>query len=491
MRLLSQEDLIKILPINKTAIERLVTSGKIPYKKITTAEGEIIRFSPDIVSGWIKSGIDLSMDDKKYLERLKKRIEASNPESIKKLKEFSNQFVDPVEPKRFYLERVKSKKLGIVYYVKYLHNGVLVPSHWTTRTNNRELAEKYAVENRERLLSEYFERSTKKSYSEFLSIFRNYYSKDSPYLQIDVKRGRSISEDSRITYNNFINKQFIPYLKKHGVKSIEQIDTPFLTRFQNYLLSDKRKNGKTVAGIKPQTINHYISYISLIFDHLLLEGYVKANPCKSVITIKIKKEDLKITGCYEVNKLKGIFNKKWENEFSYLLCLLMYTTNMRNGEIFRLQLQDLFLIDQYHYINIPESKNQNGVRIVPLHNFVYKKLMSHARKHNKTDYIFKAASKKLSSKVCKRAALELAKYAGYSLEDIKKENIRFYSGRHFWKTLMNSENLGDIEEYFMGHRVSGDIAERYNHRDKQGRKKLLEKTKKVFDILDRKIFTTK
>jgi len=54
--------------------------------------------------------------------------------------------------------------------------------------------------------------------------------------------------------------------------------------------------------------------------------------------------------------------------------------------------------------------------------------------------------------------------------------------------LMNSEELGDIEEYFMGHKVSGDVAKRYNHRDKQGREKLLEKAKKVFDILDKWVF---
>ena len=50
MRLLNQGELTKILPINKTAIDRLVTMGKIPYKSITTENGEIIKFNPEIVS---------------------------------------------------------------------------------------------------------------------------------------------------------------------------------------------------------------------------------------------------------------------------------------------------------------------------------------------------------------------------------------------------------------------------------------------------------
>ena len=489
MRLLSQDDLTKVLPINKTAIDRLVSLGKIPYKRITTDNGEIIKFSPDILCGWIKSGIDLSiMDDTKYLERLKNRFESINPKSIKELKKFSAQFNEPKEPKRYYLEPIKNKKLGTVYYVRYLHNGVLVKTKWTTRTNNYDLAVKFAIENRERLLKEYFERGTKKPYSEFLSIFKNYYAKDSEYLQIDINRGRKVKDDSRRTYNNFINNQFIPYLKSHGIKEIEQIDTPFLTRFQNYLLAKKQKDGKTIEGIKPQTVNHYISHISMIFDHLLLEGFIKINPCKSVIPIKVGEDDQEITGCYEIDKLKGVFNREWENDLSYMLTLLIYTTNLRNSEIEKIRISDLTMMDQFHFINIPDSKTPNGIRAVPIHDFVYDKLMEYVGKYNKTDYIFKTKGKKIQSYVYKKAALELAKYTGYSLEDVDKENIRFYSGRHFWKTLMNSGELGDVEEFFMGHKVGKDVAKRYNHKDKVGREKLLEKTKKVFEILDNKLF---
>ena len=40
---------------------------------------------------------------------------------------------------------------------------------------------------------------------------------------------------------------------------------------------------------------------------------------------------------------------------------------------------------------------------------------------------------------------------GCAAEMLRAENIRFYSGRKFWKTLMASDGLGrDAEEYFMG-----------------------------------------
>jgi hypothetical protein len=54
---------------------------------------------------------------------------------------------------------------------------------------------------------------------------------------------------------------------------------------------------------------------------------------------------------------------------------------------------------------------------------------------------------------------------------------------------MNREGLGeDAEELFMGHKVSNDVAKRYNHKDKQGKELMLVKTRKVFAILDSYIF---
>jgi hypothetical protein len=54
--------------------------------------------------------------------------------------------------------------------------------------------------------------------------------------------------------------------------------------------------------------------------------------------------------------------------------------------------------------------------------------------------------------------------------------------------MMNAEGLGDVEEYFMGHKVSKDVAKRYNHLDKQGRKRIEEKALEVFNILDKRLF---
>jgi hypothetical protein len=72
---------------------------------------------------------------------------------------------------------------------------------------------------------------------------------------------------------------------------------------------------------------------------------------------------------------------------------------------------------------------------------------------------------------------------------LKDEKITFYSGRHFWKTVMNAGNLGkEAEEWFMGHKVTRDVEKRYCHKDKQGKSVMLNKAKIICDILDQYLF---
>jgi len=490
MRLFNTKELSNVLQIKSTTINELVSKGKIPYTKIPTAGGEAVRFVPHRIKSWLKSEPKINMDDKKYLARFRTEINRESSNTIKELKEIDKQFSERRENKGYYLVKVNSQEYGFLYYARFIKDGKLVPTKRCTHTNNREAAERWAVENRDKVLDEYFNRNiVKKKYGDLFTILRKYYSPNSPYLEIDIKRGRALSDDSRETYHNFILHQFIPFLQKKRIKYISEIDVPLLAKFQNWLLLDRTVNGKKILGNKPQTVNRNISVISLIFDHLLIEGEIKINPCKSLVSLKNNKEQVR--GCYEITKLKGAFNKIWKDQLPYLLCLLIYTTGMRNSEIERIKVKHFILIDKIRFIDIVKSKTINGIRLVPLHDFVYRKVMAYVRKNNKgeNDLIFKNNKVKyISSEIYDLANTELAKHTKYTKTQLQKENITFYSGRHFWKTLMDSENLGDIEEYFMGHKVSGNVAKRYSHRDKQGKKKLLEKAKKVFQILDKYIF---
>jgi integrase len=173
--------------------------------------------------------------------------------------------------------------------------------------------------------------------------------------------------------------------------------------------------------------------------------------------------------------------------------MMTYCTNLRNCELERIQVQDIIKIGTHNFIDIADpsrTKNTNSVRVVPLHPVAYEALQSYIRKNKllKTDYIFSKEGRINQSVVYRRAYQLLGKKLGYTVEKMQEENISFYSGRHYWKTLMNANGLGEAEEFFMGHKVSSDMAKLYNHRDKQGQKMLLKRAREVFSILDKTLF---
>jgi site-specific recombinase XerD len=380
--------------------------------------------------------------------------------------------------KGFNLVKRESGKHGFLYYVRYWHDGRMLPSKWCTHTNNPEEAEKFALKNKAYLITRYLERQEK---IYFYKIFSDYFKEDSEYYKNETRRNRKLSDHHRQVYDSVVNNYFIPYLKGKNVNAVEKIDGKTICAFQDHLL---------LKGLKPQTVNDYLSGIKKIFTCLCGKGRLANNPFNNVKSLIVTKEDKTIVGCHEIEKLKSAFTAgPWSDRLSYLLCLLVYSTGMRNSEIEGLRIEDLIEIEGCAFLDIKDSKTRNGVRLVPLHGFVKTRLTGYITENKREGYIFTKSGKPMQSYIYKNANMDLAKKIGVTEKEIKEQNIEFHSGRHFWKTLMNSENLGDdIEEIFMGHSVSSDVAKRYNHKDKQGKSSKLEKVKKAFEILDKTLF---
>jgi integrase len=230
-------------------------------------------------------------------------------------------------------------------------------------------------------------------------------------------------------------------------------------------------------------VNDYLKAVKRVFHYLVRKGLISEDPCAFLRSIPVHVRDKKERGCYETERLEGVFNKRWPDQRQYLLCLLIYTTGMRNSEIARLRMKDVTSIEGCRFIDIKESKTGNGIRLVPLHETAYRKLKDFGKGKSPEERIFKNCT----SVTFSTANHELARMLKADNEEAK--NITFYSGRHFWKTLMNSEGLGEeVEEIFMGHKVSNDVAKLYNHRDKHGKALMVKKAKQVFSILDKRVF---
>ena len=407
--------------------------------------------------------ITLTQDERLY--SMRSYIESEFPTVTKALKLLDSQ--NGFRNKGFNLVKRDSKKHGYLYYVRYPHNGKYLPSKWNTGTNNKIEAERYAKENKDRLIKKYVERHDKKIYETFEKYF------DSPEFLLEEKRTQAITERVRREYNGVIKNKFVPFLKEKNINVFEKINIHTMSEFQDWML---------IKGLKPQSINNMMKAVKRVMAYLFRNNIIKENP--GIESLPVRQGDLKPRGCYEMEKIKGVFNKKWDSDRSHLLCMIIYTTGMRNTEIKKIKKEDLILIDETNFINIKESKTENGIRIVPLHENVYKKIIDYSENKKDKETIFNIHD----NDVFRDANFELAKKIN-SFEQMKRENITFYSGRHFFKTMLNAEGLGvDIEEIFMGHKVSGDVAKLYNHRDKQGQIKLLKKAKEMISIIDKCIF---
>jgi len=486
--LLTQNDLGKMLNLVPLAVNALIATREIPREAVINGT---IYFCPEAIIAWGKTRPNLRIGGDQCIDQYKMRFATEAPGAAQDLKEFSKQFAERKSPKLYYLVKMPSKKMGHTWYVKYSDKGRLVPSKWTTGTSDESAAAAFAVKNREVILEEYYARKAKKP-ADIYKIFSRYYEKDSELLNADANRGRTLCDKRRRQCLNGMTKKFIPFIKKNGVRVIEDIDAAMLSRFQDHLL-------KTMGA---KSVNDNVSAVRMMFKRLIATGYAHTNPFAGLPAIK--KGEIKTTGCYEIDKVKGVFNQEWkpaqpvgkisdkdaarsEAKVSahHILCLLIYATGMRNSEINRLQLSDIVEIGGETFIDIPKSKTPNGERKVPLHPFVHKKLLEYAKGR---DTVFPQIGKTFE-KLCSAANVVLGGLLGHTPETLKTENIRFYSGRHFWKTLMNSENLGEnTEKLLMGHKIHGDIANTYNHLDKVGAEKLGKVAREVFAVLDRCLF---
>jgi integrase len=374
--------------------------------------------------------------------------------------------------KGYNLVKRDNKKLGFVYYVRYWHEGRTLPTKWCTHTNDLEKAQRFAEENREALIEAYLKRRTGGMVRFFSSFFD---SASTEYLS-ECKRNGELSERRRKLYHSVLVTKFLPFLAEKRIETFEKITVSVLDDFQDYLLA---------KGLKAQTVNDDMIAVEKAFRYLLRKGKIKENPCMLLPPVPERQEDKKTHGCYDIAGLFGIFNRRWKNKMSYLLNMIIYTTDMRNIEIKRFRKRDVITVSGCHFIDLKDSKTKNGIRRVPLHERVYRKVMDYAKDLDNSTSVFGS----VSNTRFRTAYRDLGQMLGFGKEYLKEKNITFYSGRHFWKTLMNAEGLGeDVEEVFMGHKVRADVSKLYNHRDARGTRRLVKKAKEVFAILDRTLF---
>jgi hypothetical protein len=123
MKFLTQSDLTKIFNISNAAISELINTGKLPYQRID--DNNNMLFSPDTI---IKHIIKPTMEDQKYIEKLKNRLWQENPAAMQAIKDFGSHFSDPLIPKKYYLDKVPIKNWALCIMYGILKTALLFPA---------------------------------------------------------------------------------------------------------------------------------------------------------------------------------------------------------------------------------------------------------------------------------------------------------------------------------------------------------------------------
>jgi hypothetical protein len=288
------------------------------------------------------------------------------------------------------------------------------------------------------------------------------------------------------------------------------VSLEIIEEFQLYC-QDEKQNGK--YSLSAKTINGKISCaIAPIFNQILKGDSLFIQNKK--IAISEDNKDRKTIGIIPIRTTFSILlndnfwidwtDKNKKTEVPYLAhkirnleryriyCLLGNLCGLRNAEIFMLRRENIVLIGKTHFLNIENArtdfsgtKTEAGKRLVPLHPFLYTKLIKYISDNDRNDFIFYNGGAGIFYNDFNRARTIFALLCGYDDETIKSHNIVFYSFRHFWKS-MASNALNDINlvEYFMGHTNKSDMNKNYLHLGGIGEKYIEENGRKIIKVID-------
>lgn len=407
------------------------------------------------------------------------------------------------------------KKEGFVYCAKYYVLGKLLPTKYSLKTTDLEIAHKRAVAWKERFLNSY--KKGANMASTFHNLLSSYYAEGSVLLQESLNTKRQLSKDLIKRYHNFINNLFIPFLKDEGILTVENLKPEKILKFGGWLRETKKLSAKTIND----RIN---GAIKQALDFMYLKEKIQYNPFRHIekgdINIKAKEGEVKrrqifpLTRLFDVlfdyrlwvlAKSKEGLEKPTEKEIKrkrWLLCLIAATTGLRAGEIYMLRKSCIEKMGGIHFLNIENGradlenkgvKTENSYRRVPLHKFVYGAIIDYIKSEKITgDYIFFTGNRKsLNGAMFVEAYKQCGIHCGFTESEIKANNVDFHSFRHFYRSILNQGELSnELARYFMGHAKNmNNIDDRYINIEEIGNdigdiELLVENGKKVIEILD-------
>lgn len=173
---------------------------------------------------------------------------------------------------------------------------------------------------------------------------------------------KKTSSNTEISYRRDLNKM-VSYFEKRDMRDIREVTELDL---QGYMNEMERKN------FASSTISRSVASIRALFQYLLKEGSVQADPSEALRPPKVEKKTPEILSVQDVDKLLKQPDESPKGIRDSAMLELLYATGMRVSELIHLQTTDLNL--QLGYVTCHEKGKE---RIIPIGNVSKKALIQY------------------------------------------------------------------------------------------------------------------
>ena len=279
------------------------------------------------------------------------------------------------------------------------------------------------------------------------------------YLKYKRSR-RNISKSYANTGRLILKCHIMPYFKDMRMEDISVND------IETWLQS------LVDSGQSNTSANHYLRFLRIMMTDAVRRDILKEDVSRKVLLLK--KTDF-TRGILPHETVHKIFDESnipeyWPNIKCYYANLLSACTGMRMGEVRGLRFSDLgkgmvSITRQFHAkFGVTDTKNHRS-REIPLPQTLIDTLLIMERKSDE-EFVFSSIHNNgdpIHPTSISRALTAALVKAGMKEEDIKAKNITFHSWRHYFNTVMRSNNVSDSKLRAMTGHQSTTMTDHYTH----------------------------
>lgn len=172
---------------------------------------------------------------------------------------------------------------------------------------------------------------------------------------------KKLLKDEVITDKTFVDyssrlKMLLSYMGSHAIPYIYMLDRSYVEAFLEYLYVER--------DVSPRTRNNYLTFLSSCCTWLVECGYLTANPCAGIKSLRNKEKFRKALSEADCGRL---FKYLEENDRYFLLaCMFHYYTLIRPKEMAELKVGDVSVSKRSVFVSGKISKNRkDAVVTVP------------------------------------------------------------------------------------------------------------------------------